>query len=235
MTLILCSRSRFRRTVINLIRLAKTRLRCSTVTFLNVIHLSPSPETPVFVCVFCSLIPIQKRNKSRDSGVAECVSRRRRVQLETHLHERGATIERFEADHRWLAEHEQDEREGKKHISKEREGENTRTSAGTEYPQRRLHGPLEQTRRTLSLHVPEARCASHGAHLPRVPSRLPLRRAPCVTRRGGRAAPRPCAYNWPTILRRQRRRTSHGMTQKRPVGSCCVVSLRARQNTRGSH
>ncbi|KAH9003122.1 hypothetical protein EDB86DRAFT_2895343 [Lactarius hatsudake] len=97
MTLVLCSRSRFRRTVIDLIKWAKTRLRRGT---------NHAIQELLRACL----------------AAAETT----RVQLETHLHERGVTIECFEADHRWLAEHEQDEREGKEHISKEREGENTK-------------------------------------------------------------------------------------------------------------
>ena len=50
-----------------------------------------------------------------------------RVQLETRLRERDATIERLEADRRWLAEREQEEREEKERVSKEREDEKVRT------------------------------------------------------------------------------------------------------------
>ncbi len=46
-----------------------------------------------------------------------------RIQLETRLREREATIERFDADRRWLAEREQEEREEKERVSKEREEE----------------------------------------------------------------------------------------------------------------
>ncbi|KAI9435778.1 hypothetical protein H4582DRAFT_2079406 [Lactarius indigo] len=45
------------------------------------------------------------------------------VQLRTRLRKCGPTIGHFEADRRWLAEHEQDEREEKERILKEREGE----------------------------------------------------------------------------------------------------------------
>ena len=46
-----------------------------------------------------------------------------RVQLETRLRERDATIERLEADRLWLAEREQEERGEKERITKERENE----------------------------------------------------------------------------------------------------------------
>ncbi|KAI9510349.1 MAD-domain-containing protein [Russula earlei] len=46
-----------------------------------------------------------------------------RLQLETRLRERDTTIERLEADRRWLSEREQEEREEKVRISKEREEE----------------------------------------------------------------------------------------------------------------
>jgi mitotic spindle assembly checkpoint protein MAD1 len=49
-----------------------------------------------------------------------------RVQLETRLRERDATIERLEADRRWLAEREQEEREEKDRVSKVREDEKVR-------------------------------------------------------------------------------------------------------------
>lgn len=45
------------------------------------------------------------------------------MQLETRLRERDTTIERLEADRRWLAEREQEEREEKERLSKEREEE----------------------------------------------------------------------------------------------------------------
>jgi len=44
-----------------------------------------------------------------------------RLELETRLRERDTTIERLEADRRWLAEREQEEREEKERLSKERE------------------------------------------------------------------------------------------------------------------
>jgi mitotic spindle assembly checkpoint protein MAD1 len=46
-----------------------------------------------------------------------------RLELETRLRERETTIERLEADRRWLAEREQEEREEKERLSKEREEE----------------------------------------------------------------------------------------------------------------
>lgn len=46
-----------------------------------------------------------------------------RLELETRLRERDTTIERLEADRRWLAEREQEEREEKVRLSKEREEE----------------------------------------------------------------------------------------------------------------
>ncbi|KAH9165300.1 mitotic checkpoint protein-domain-containing protein [Lactarius sanguifluus] len=51
------------------------------------------------------------------------VKRTNRVQLETRLRERDAAIERLEADRRWLAEREQEEREEMERVSKEREDE----------------------------------------------------------------------------------------------------------------
>ncbi|KAH8991756.1 MAD-domain-containing protein [Lactarius hatsudake] len=49
-----------------------------------------------------------------------------RVQLETRLREHDAAIERLEADRRWLAEREQEEREKNERVSKEREDEKTK-------------------------------------------------------------------------------------------------------------
>ncbi|KAI0294902.1 mitotic checkpoint protein-domain-containing protein [Multifurca ochricompacta] len=49
-----------------------------------------------------------------------------RVQLETRLRERDTAIERLEADRRWLAEREQEEREEKDRVSKELEEEKTK-------------------------------------------------------------------------------------------------------------
>ena len=46
-----------------------------------------------------------------------------RLELETRLRERDTTIERLEADRRWLAEREQEEREEKERLTKEREEE----------------------------------------------------------------------------------------------------------------
>ena len=45
------------------------------------------------------------------------------MQLETRLRERDTTIERLDADRRWLAEREQEERVEKERVSKEREEE----------------------------------------------------------------------------------------------------------------
>lgn len=45
------------------------------------------------------------------------------MQLETRLRERDTKIERLDADRRWLAEREQEERGEKERVSKEREEE----------------------------------------------------------------------------------------------------------------
>jgi mitotic spindle assembly checkpoint protein MAD1 len=51
-----------------------------------------------------------------------------RIQLETHLRERDAIIERLEADRRLLSDREQEEREEKERVTKEREEEKVRGS-----------------------------------------------------------------------------------------------------------
>ncbi|KAI9452687.1 MAD-domain-containing protein [Lactarius psammicola] len=56
-----------------------------------------------------------------------------RVQLETRLRERDATIERLEADRRWLAEREQEEREEKERVSKERDDEKAKADQDVRY------------------------------------------------------------------------------------------------------
>jgi mitotic spindle assembly checkpoint protein MAD1 len=72
----------------------------------------------------------QQRTQALNSTLSQASLERKlaaaeatRVQLETRLRERDATIERLEADRRWLAEREQEEREEKERISKEREDE----------------------------------------------------------------------------------------------------------------
>ena len=75
----------------------------------------------------------QQRTQALNSTLSQAALERKlaaaeatRVQLETRLRERDATIERLEADRRWLAEREQEEREEKERVSKEREDEKVR-------------------------------------------------------------------------------------------------------------
>lgn len=77
----------------------------------------------------------QQRSQALNTTLSQAALERRlaaaettRVQLETHLRERDATIERLEADRRWLAEREQEEREEKERVSKDREDEKVHIS-----------------------------------------------------------------------------------------------------------
>ena len=131
-----------------------------------------------------------------------------RLELETRLRERETTIERLEADRRWLAEREQEEREEKERLSKEREEEKVSNKSfifdmyvqatllldqsrpGSpllalcpEYPPRRPRRSPRQIRRTLPHHIPKARRPNCRAYSARAPSRVPHRR----TARGARS------------------------------------------------
>jgi uncharacterized membrane protein YukC len=75
----------------------------------------------------------QQRTQALNTTLSQAALERRlaaaettRIQLETHLRERDATIERLEADRRLLSEREQEEREEKERVTKEREEEKVR-------------------------------------------------------------------------------------------------------------
>jgi mitotic spindle assembly checkpoint protein MAD1 len=83
----------------------------------------------------------QQRTHALNTTLSQAALARRLAAAE----ERDTTIERFEADRRWLAEHEQEEREEKERLSKEREEEKVSGKSC------RLHFPLAHLTRPYLL------------------------------------------------------------------------------------
>ncbi|KAH9979345.1 hypothetical protein BGW80DRAFT_1455049 [Lactifluus volemus] len=93
-----------------------------------------------------------------------------RIQLETHLRERDAIIERLEADRRLLSDREQEEREEKERVTKEREEEKTKADQDIRSLRSALntlredHADLQDKHDSLS-HSTTQRLAAQAAEL----------------------------------------------------------------------